>query len=1341
MKFYYQVVTTPTADTPGSAVVLNFPDKRYLFGQVAEGTQRACAGTSVKFGLMTDIFLTGRLEMNNVGGLFGVILTLADGLASAAANFSVKHKKTENEERKQKQDRAQAGKGDELPIRPGSRRVAQRGTLTIHGGRNLTHLMATARKFIFRKGLPMYMQEHDGDSLAGQRGSPPDPYEQPTWSDQNIKVWVMAVSPESHSRSKDKRTRKRSHEEFREQDTAEVEEKSAAALADQVIRQNVVSNMFNSTWTLDALQESKLADVQMPAVIFVRDPETKDLRRYTGPVPGGSMSLPDITVLVRKPWPGANVERIPPASWNEDAISYIVRNHNIRGKFDPLKAQALKVRKGPDYAQLTKGESVLSEDGQTITPDMVLDEEKVGKGVAIIDLPSPAYVENLVNRPEWDSPTASLNLEAFIWILGPGVGDHPKLRKFVAKMSHCTHTVSSPDYCPDYLAMKEVAESTAQMAMVRPDNYALPVYDNVTVPQSRLFNEAVVPSNKRAPLRPLEPGMIINMEPTFGVDESEVTPLYDPRNAKEQLPKDVQTRMKVISGQEETPEFQDKLAAFRQDLPGADVEIITLGTGSSIPSKHRNVSSTLVHAPGNGYYLLDCGEGTLGQLKRVFGPAALREVFQNMRMIWISHLHADHHLGIANVIKAWYQANYPNGVSRTDVIEQDMSTILRDKRLFVVCDQMMTTWLEEYASVEDYGFQKVTALSAIPQQVRGGTFETSFEYRHCRANGTFPGQIEAGSRPKTTTLRFQDDSDPLSALLREAIGLSDILPCRVQHCRGSMAVTLVYPDDFKLSFSGDCRPSGNFAATGRGSTVLIHEATFQNDMAGSAIAKKHSTYAEALEVARQMQARALLLTHFSQRYQGNVAMKNDHTSQKVKGGPGSNSSANLRTKDVPDDEEGLAEEGNPQLEGANEDTGGVITATPRTQYNGPYVNAFDYMRVRVGDFPILQAYVPAMEKLFAILEEASAASGEKAQQQRATKKQNSKSKLANKNTEKTGKVRNSGNTKKNEGKERFEKAASRSPKASTSSAADKVEMVAEVGTAQEDGNHGIIKRVGWSVAHAVSRAPTAPTLSANKIRIKVNVQRAEMASIWAAAARDSAKGYSHAADLAAQASAAAAKKIETDVHGSIERAEKAAETAKEAEEAANAAKRAATRAAEASASSADEMELAVSASIERAERAAERAEKAAERAERAAGRVARRAAKASSLPPDESDEDRNAKRAIWAEKRAARRAARASASASSADEMEVDTDAGKPRRSRSPKSATSRRASRTSASSADEMAVDTEAGKVRRSRSPNRATTPKRAGKASASPASEETDQDAKKPRARSRSRSRASES
>lgn len=47
-----------------------------------------------------------------------------------------------------------------------------------------------------------------------------------------------------------------------------------------------------------------------------------------------------------------------------------------------------------------------------------------------------------------------------------------------------------------------------------------------------------------------------------------------------------------------------------------DLEIVFLGTGSSIPSKYRNVSSIYVNLFSKGGLLLDCGEGTLAQLKR-----------------------------------------------------------------------------------------------------------------------------------------------------------------------------------------------------------------------------------------------------------------------------------------------------------------------------------------------------------------------------------------------------------------------------------------------------------------------------------------------------------------------------------------------------------------------------------------------------------------------------------------------------------------------------------------------------------------------------------------------------
>lgn len=54
-----------------------------------------------------------------------------------------------------------------------------------------------------------------------------------------------------------------------------------------------------------------------------------------------------------------------------------------------------------------------------------------------------------------------------------------------------------------------------------------------------------------------------------------------------------------------------------------DMEITFLGTGSSQPSKYRNVSSIYINLFAQGGMLLDCGEGTLGQLKRRFVPTRL----------------------------------------------------------------------------------------------------------------------------------------------------------------------------------------------------------------------------------------------------------------------------------------------------------------------------------------------------------------------------------------------------------------------------------------------------------------------------------------------------------------------------------------------------------------------------------------------------------------------------------------------------------------------------------------------------------------------------------------------
>lgn len=61
---------------------------------------------------------------------------------------------------------------------------------------------------------------------------------------------------------------------------------------------------------------------------------------------------------------------------------------------------------------------------------------------------------------------------------------------------------------------------------------------------------------------------------------------------------------------------QNSLPGCLEDITREDVEIVLLGTGSSQPSKYRNVSSIFINLFSKGSVLLDCGEGTLGQLKR-----------------------------------------------------------------------------------------------------------------------------------------------------------------------------------------------------------------------------------------------------------------------------------------------------------------------------------------------------------------------------------------------------------------------------------------------------------------------------------------------------------------------------------------------------------------------------------------------------------------------------------------------------------------------------------------------------------------------------------------------------
>ena len=77
-----------------------------------------------------------------------------------------------------------------------------------------------------------------------------------------------------------------------------------------------------------------------------------------------------------------------------------------------------------------------------------------------------------------------------------------------------------------------------------------------------------------------------------------------------------------------------------------DLEVVFLGTGAAMPSKYRNVTSIYINRFQRGGMLLDCGEGTLGQLTRRFGLSQVKQIVCGLACIWVSHIHADHHAGL-----------------------------------------------------------------------------------------------------------------------------------------------------------------------------------------------------------------------------------------------------------------------------------------------------------------------------------------------------------------------------------------------------------------------------------------------------------------------------------------------------------------------------------------------------------------------------------------------------------------------------------------------------------------------------------------------------------------------
>lgn len=272
------------------------------------------------------------------------------------------------------------------------------------------------------------------------------------------------------------------------------------------------------------------------------------------------------------------------------------------------------------------------------------------------------------------------------------------------------------------------------------------------------------------------------------------------------------------------------------------VSVTFLGTGSGVPSLHRNLACVAVQRKGE-LFLWDCGEAAQIQYRR----AGLG--FAPLVGIAITHLHGDHVTGLMGLLMSLQMAG------RTEPLG-----------LFG------PPGLQEYVRVNRKCLHTRLHYELRFREARGDEvlLETGDYRLRC-----------APLEHRTLCLGFRLEEFPRPGRFNieaaRALQLPDVrMFHRLQH-----GETVTLPDGREVSpeqvlgparpgavvaYCTDTRPCAPAVELARGADLLIHEGTFDGAMAREAHRKAHSTVIDAARTALAAGVRRLVLTHLSPRY-------------------------------------------------------------------------------------------------------------------------------------------------------------------------------------------------------------------------------------------------------------------------------------------------------------------------------------------------------------------------------------------------------------------------------------------------------------------------------------------
>ncbi len=314
------------------------------------------------------------------------------------------------------------------------------------------------------------------------------------------------------------------------------------------------------------------------------------------------------------------------------------------------------------------------------------------------------------------------------------------------------------------------------------------------------------------------------------------------------------------------------------------MKVIPLGTSSGKPTLKRTVSALAVAREGE-WLLFDCGEGTQMQIMRAgLSPGRLASIF-------ITHLHGDHFNGLSGLLSTLGLDRRTRDLSLTGPqgILEYLDTLARLKILFVNFPLDLQEFNAPEPGARVYRRERTTMGyaaregfyddSRVSRQTQTDTLSTEAPEAVYEAKEYRVSALPLDHRIFAVGYRLEERTRPgvFDVEKARALGIPEgPLFGRLQSGQDVQLANgrLIHPSDVlgperkgkSIAYCTDTRPFAASVELARDADLLIHEATYTEDLVREADDYGHSTAAQAARIARAAGARHLLLTHFSSRY-------------------------------------------------------------------------------------------------------------------------------------------------------------------------------------------------------------------------------------------------------------------------------------------------------------------------------------------------------------------------------------------------------------------------------------------------------------------------------------------